>query len=68
MRRERDQSAVRQAIAHLRSEIDKGPRHNLIPAILECVKAYATNSEILGTMRVAYGHSYDPLGVLSPTL
>ena len=66
LRRERDQAAVRRAIDHLRAEIDKGPKHNLIPAIQQCVKAYATNGEILGTIRMAYGHSYDPLGILQP--
>ena len=61
----RDNSRVRAAIAGLRREAERGEQHNLLPAIVECVKAYATNAEIIGTIREVYGHHYDPLEVIS---
>ena len=35
-----------------------------MPEIIDAVKAYATLGEIVGTMREAYGYSYDPLKVI----
>ncbi len=60
----RDNARVAATIAHLRDEALKGEKHNLIPAILEATKAYATLGEIVGTIREAYGHPYDPLEVI----
>jgi methylmalonyl-CoA mutase N-terminal domain/subunit len=61
----RDNRRVRETIAHLRREAERGEQHNLLPAIIECVKAYATNAEIIGTIREVYGHHYDPLEVVN---
>lgn len=60
----RDNQRVRQAIDNLRREADKGEKHNLMPVILDAVKASATLSEIAGTIREAYGYSYDVLDVM----
>jgi methylmalonyl-CoA mutase N-terminal domain/subunit len=60
----RDSDRVRAAILKLREEAEKGDKVNLLPWIMEAVAAYATRGEIMGTIRQAYGYSYDPLGVI----
>ena len=44
--------------------MQKGDRYNLMPSIIEAVKAYATAGEIIGVIRKARGLSYDPLGII----
>jgi methylmalonyl-CoA mutase N-terminal domain/subunit len=60
----RDEKKLREAIARLHDQAIKGEKVNFIPAIIEAVKAGGTLLEINGTIREAYGYSYDPLGVL----
>jgi len=60
----RDQKKVRLALEQLRQDSGKGESFNLMPAIIEALKAYATRSEILGTIREVYGYPYDPLGIV----
>ncbi|MBZ0274324.1 methylmalonyl-CoA mutase family protein [bacterium] len=55
---ERDSDACRRALAAL-TEKAKG-RDNLLPAILECVRAYATEGEIVGAMKPVFGEYSDP--------
>lgn len=43
-----------------------GERVNLLPALIEAARAYATLGEMMGTVRIAYGQPYDPMGVLAP--
>ena len=57
----RDQNKVRLVLEKLRQDSGKGENFNLMPAIIEALKAYATRSEILGTIREVYGYPYDPL-------
>jgi len=64
LRATRDPVRLQAAIGHLREQALHGPQVNLMPAVIEAVKAQATTAEVLGTIRVAYGHHYDPLGVL----
>jgi methylmalonyl-CoA mutase N-terminal domain/subunit len=64
LRRQRDPEEVRRAIGNLQEESLKGRRHNLIPAIIQAVKAYATSDEIIGTIRECFGYSYDPFDIL----
>jgi methylmalonyl-CoA mutase N-terminal domain/subunit len=64
LKKTRDNSKVRKAVAKLRSEAEKGEQVNLMPAIMEAVSAYATRAEIMGTIRQVYGYSYDPLEVI----
>lgn len=61
LREPRDAVWLRTAIGRLR---EQGPQVNIMPAVIEAVKARATLGDVLGTIRVAYGHPYDPLGVL----
>ena len=44
----------------------RGERVNLLPALIEAARAYATLGEMMGTVRIAYGQPYDPMGVLAP--
>ncbi len=60
LRRERDHKRVQESIQNLRKEALKGKKHNLIPSIIEAVRAYSTTDEIIGTIRECFGYSYDP--------
>jgi methylmalonyl-CoA mutase N-terminal domain/subunit len=67
----RDNNKVKESLNNLRerairSKEDKGI--NLIPAIIEAAKAYATQGEMMGMMRQAYGLSYDPFGEIESPL
>ena len=55
---------VKGRLAQLHSDAKKEDRYNLMPAIIEAVKAYATAGETIGVIRKARGLSYDPLGVI----
>jgi methylmalonyl-CoA mutase N-terminal domain/subunit len=61
-REERDNATTKSALEDLSSEAEKGEKHNLIDAIKEALRADATMGEIIGTIREAYGATYDPLG------
>jgi methylmalonyl-CoA mutase N-terminal domain/subunit len=52
---------IEEKMAELYSDAKKEDRYNLMPAIIEAVKAYATAGEIMGVIRKARGLSYDPL-------
>jgi len=39
-------------------------KENLMPYIIDCFKADATRSEILGMIREAFGYSYDTVGMI----
>lgn len=60
----RDQDAVRSQLARLHADAGKGDRFNLMPAIVEAVKAYATAGEVFGVIRLARGLSYDPFDMV----
>lgn len=62
----RDESLVRASLKNLARETEKKDT-NLIPAILEAVKAYATIGEISGIIRMANGYDYDPFGMTKPS-
>lgn len=64
LKKERSQLTWRQAIDNLKRRAEKGEKENLIPSVMNCVKAGATLGEIMGVIRQAYGYSYDPMGVL----
>lgn len=54
VRHDRDQSAVDAALARVRSEA-QDPEINLMPALIDAVKVYATLGEIMGTMEDEFG-------------
>ena len=60
----RDLPLLRERIAQLYDDAKKGDRYNLMPSIIEAVKAYGTAGEIVGVIRRAYGFPYDPLEMI----
>jgi methylmalonyl-CoA mutase, N-terminal domain len=59
-KKSRDNEKVKTAIFNLYKDAKKGEKYNLIPAIIQAYKASATSGEIWGTIREAFGVSYDP--------
>ncbi|HCX89409.1 MAG: methylmalonyl-CoA mutase [Deltaproteobacteria bacterium CG12_big_fil_rev_8_21_14_0_65_43_10] len=60
----RDRKKVKETIRRLREKAQMGEGENLIPSIIEALKAYATVGEIQGTIRAAYGLTYDPFDIM----
>jgi methylmalonyl-CoA mutase N-terminal domain/subunit len=58
VRSERDASAVKRALDHLRRACDG--TENTMPALIEAAKAYATLGEIMDVFRVAFGEYMEP--------
>ena len=58
VRRERDQSAVKQFLANLRHAAEG--TQNTMPAIIEAVRAYATLGEIMQVFREVFGEYMEP--------
>ena len=61
----RDIPLLNQKIAQLYADAKKGRDFNLMPSIVEAVKAYATAGEIMGVIRVGSGFHYDPLEMIN---
>jgi methylmalonyl-CoA mutase N-terminal domain/subunit len=61
LRAERDEAAVRRALAELRAAA--AGSDNLMPPILAAVKAYATLGEICGTLRDVFGDYRAPTAI-----
>lgn len=64
LRRKRDQGKVKRALGEVRALSGEGEGVNLVPAMIEALKADATLGEILGAIRVGYGANYDPFNVI----
>ena len=56
---ERDDEAVKNALDWLRNSAEN--HENVMPAILEAVKAYATEGEIMGVLKEVYGTYRKPI-------
>jgi len=63
LRKRRDAGQLKRVLDNLTRQAKKGEKVNLIPAIIEAVEACATMQEIMGTIRVAFGYSYDPFNL-----
>jgi len=57
----RNMPLLQKTITQLYLDAKKEDRHNLMPSIIEAVKAYATAGEMIGVIRKARGLNYDPL-------
>jgi len=57
----RNMPLIEEKMAQLYSDAKKEDRYNMMPSIIEAVKAYATAGEIIGVIRKARGLNYDPL-------
>lgn len=60
----RNLEAVEASVRRLHEHAGKGDRFNLMPAIIDAVKAYAAAGEIIGVIRMARGLKYDPFDVI----
>lgn len=65
LRKTRDNNKVKEALLRLRKIAERKSGENLLPSIIDAVKAYATIGEINGTIREAFGYHYDTMGVLN---
>jgi methylmalonyl-CoA mutase N-terminal domain/subunit len=63
-RKTRDIPLLKEKIARLYTDARKGGTYNLMPAIIEAVRAYGTAGEIMGVIRMAHGYHYDPLEMI----
>ena len=61
----RDQERLKARIQQLYTDAQKGERFNLMPSIVEAVKAYATAGEVFGVIRMGRGLHYDPFGMVT---
>ena len=64
-KRQRDQRATAAALRALYA-VAAARQENLIPSITRATTEGATLGEILGTIRLGYGYSYDPVGAVAP--
>jgi len=62
-KKNRDQARIKEVLREV-CEKAKDPSENLIHATTEALQAGATMGEIAGMMRIAYGHPYDPHGMI----
>jgi methylmalonyl-CoA mutase N-terminal domain/subunit len=61
VKRRRDGAQVRSALEHLRR--DAQGTENLLPRLLECVKAYCTVGEINGVFLDVFGRFKEPVSL-----
>jgi methylmalonyl-CoA mutase N-terminal domain/subunit len=59
VRRERDQAKLSEAMQTLEN-CARDPKANLMPAIMDCVRAYATLGEMCNVLRGVYGEHKEP--------
>ncbi|MCL4744172.1 MAG: hypothetical protein KJZ83_02040 [Burkholderiaceae bacterium] len=60
----RDTAAIEASLRRLHTDARKGDRFNLMPAIIDAVKVYATAGEVIGVIRLARGLKYDPFDMI----
>ena len=63
LRKKRNNKKLGNAIDNLYRKTENR-EENLLPAMVEAATAKATIGEIMGTVRQAYGYSYDPFDTL----
>jgi methylmalonyl-CoA mutase N-terminal domain/subunit len=60
----RNLTLLKEKIEKLYNDAKKRSNYNLMPSIIEAVKAYGTAGEIMGVIRMANGTHYDPLEMI----
>ena len=55
---------LKERMAQLYGDAKQDSKYNLMPSIIEAVKAYGTAGEIVGVIRKANGFHYDPLEII----
>jgi len=66
LKERRNTAKVKEAVENLSRAAEKG--ENLIPCIIEAAGCHATLEEIQGTIREAFGYTWDPWGMRSSSL
>ncbi len=61
VKRNRNMAKAEKAIDVLRQHAEMGEKENLLPYIIDAVKADLTSEEIIGSIREVWGLPYDPL-------
>ncbi len=64
LKKNRNNQKVEERLKRLRDAAGE-KKENLIPYMIDSLKAYATLGEIMGTVREAYGYDYDPLHAIA---
>jgi methylmalonyl-CoA mutase N-terminal domain/subunit len=62
LKRTRDANRLKDRIKRLKGDAEEG--RNVIPAMIEATKAFASTGELLGTVRMAMGYPYDPMEII----
>jgi len=62
LKRTRDKKILKDRMKKLREDAEEG--RNVIPAMVEATKAYASTGELMGMVRMAMGYPYDPMEIL----
>jgi len=65
LRDTRDNKKLEATLKKLNEVAAKKQDENLLPLIIESVKAYGTIGEILGTIRMGFGYHYDPFEMIN---
>ena len=60
----RNMGLIKESLSQLYEDSKKENKYNLMPSIIEAVKAYATAGEIMGVIRLGRGLSYDPFNMI----
>jgi methylmalonyl-CoA mutase N-terminal domain/subunit len=61
----RDEKKVKEALLALKSRAEVSEKENLMDLMIEAAQKSATLSEVLGTLRMVMGETYDPFDVVS---
>ena len=64
MEKTRNMGLIKESVSQLYEDSRKESKYNLMPSIIEAVKAYATAGEIMGVIRMGRGLSYDPFNMI----
>ena len=62
LKKKRDFRKLTESIKRLREDAEEG--RNTIAAMIEATRHSATTAELMGTVRQAYGYSYDPMNII----
>jgi len=62
LKRTRDKCRLKDRMKQLREDAEEG--RNVLPAMIEATKTFATTGELMGTVRMAMGYSYDPMEII----
>ncbi len=65
LRQSRNQSLAEKSLQDLATAVNDGT--NLLPVVVNCFEADVTVGEMVGTMRLVTGGSYDPYGMVEPS-